>query len=331
MFFENVEPNPKDIMIMNNMDFVNKFQPELIIGFGGGSVMDTAKMFYFLYESERNSIYECNPITTYNLGQKSRLILIPTTSGTGAEHTPASIITNSETGQKMAIASGEIIPDTVFLDPKLSLKMSDQLTAITGLDALAHAIEGVTSKLRSDFSDAVNLHAIKLIMKYLPIILQGNSSDIKLREKLHNAASLAGIGMANSSCGLAHACGHALGAIYNIKHGLAVGIMLPYTIEFNRVECGDNYLEILKSLDLLDSKEPALKLADLIRNFLKKIRISNSLKDLSIREEEWNLNMGKLVSFAEKDILTPFSPRKVNKGDFIKLFHYAYIGKSVDF
>ncbi|MFX0148733.1 MAG: iron-containing alcohol dehydrogenase, partial [Candidatus Hodarchaeota archaeon] len=141
-FFDDVTPNPKDSMINNNKDFVIGFQPEVIIGFGGGSVMDTAKMLYFLYESKKDSIYECNPITSYNLGKKSRLILIPTTSGTGAEHTPASIITNSETGQKVALASNELIPESVILDPKLCLKMSEELTIVTCLDAFVHAIEG---------------------------------------------------------------------------------------------------------------------------------------------------------------------------------------------
>ncbi|MFX0027045.1 MAG: iron-containing alcohol dehydrogenase, partial [Candidatus Hermodarchaeota archaeon] len=207
IFFDEIEPDPEDKMILKGKDLVFEFKPDLIIGFGGGSVMDVAKMIYFLYESEKNSIYECNPITTYNLGKKSRLILIPTTSGTGAEHTPAAIITNSETGQKIPIASQEIIPHAVILDPKLSLKMPKSLTASTGLDALVHAIEGMTSNLRSDFSDAANLHAIRLLGQFLPVILENDSDNIKIREKLHNAASLAGIGMANSSCGLAHACG----------------------------------------------------------------------------------------------------------------------------
>lgn len=329
-FFDDVTPNPKDSMINNNKDFVIGFQPEVIIGFGGGSVMDTAKMLYFLYESKKDSIYECNPITSYNLGKKSRLILIPTTSGTGAEHTPASIITNSETGQKVALASNELIPESVILDPKLCLKMSEELTIVTCLDAFVHAIEGMTSKFRSDFSDAANLHAIKLIIKYLPNIIENNYDDIKIREKLHNAASIAGIGMANSSCGLAHSFGHALGAVYDIKHGLAVGIMLPYIIEYNRVECEANYIEILQSINILDTKNPASILAEFIRSFLKRIKISFSLNYL-VNEEMWNKNIDNLFSYAKKDILTPFNPRKVNENEFRKIFDYAYIGKSIDF
>jgi len=331
VFFDEIEPDPEDKVITKSRDLVFEFKPDLIIGFGGGSVMDVAKMIYFLYESEKSSIYECNPITFYNLGQKSRLILIPTTSGTGAEHTPAAIITNSETGQKIPIASQEIIPHTVIIDPKLSLKMPKKLTTSTGLDALVHAIEGMTSKMRSDFSDAVNLHAIRLIVKYLPVILESDHDSIEIREKLHNAASLAGIGMGNSSCGLAHAFGHALGAIYQIQHGITVGMMLPYTIEFNMKENTDKYIEILKNMNVLKIKDPAISLANFLRDFLHKIGIPSSLKEIINNEEEWNESLEKLVLFAKKDILTPFNPRKLNENDFRKIFEYAYIGKSIDF
>ncbi|MFX0017886.1 MAG: iron-containing alcohol dehydrogenase [Candidatus Hermodarchaeota archaeon] len=331
VFFDEVEPDPKDKVILKGKDLVLDFKPDLIIGFGGGSVLDVAKMMYFLYESERNSIYECNPITTYNLGQKSRLILIPTTSGTGAEHTPAAIITNSETGQKIPIASQEIIPHSVILDPKLSLKMPKNLTASTGMDALVHAIEGMTSRLRSDFSDAVNLHAIRLIAEYLPIILENNDNNIKIREKLHNAASLAGIGMANSSCGLAHACGHALGAIYHIPHGITVGIMLPYTIEFNKDKCTESYIEILKTINILEIKNPTVMLANFLRDFLHNIEIPSSLKEIINDENEWKKNLEKLTLLAKRDILTPFNPRGLDENDFKKIFEYAYVGKPIDF
>ncbi|MFX1461187.1 MAG: iron-containing alcohol dehydrogenase family protein, partial [Promethearchaeota archaeon] len=249
----------------------------------------------------------------------------------GAEHTPAAIITNSETGQKIPIASQEIIPHSVILDPKLSLKMPKNLTASTGMDALVHAIEGMTSRLRSDFSDAVNLHAIKLIAEYLPIILENNSNNIKIREKLHNAASLAGIGMANSSCGLAHACGHALGAIYHIPHGITVGIMLPYTIEFNKDKCTESYIEILKTINILEIKNPTVMLANFLRDFLHNIEIPSSLKEIINDENEWKKNLEKLTLLAKRDILTPFNPRGLDENDFKKIFEYAYVGKPIDF
>ena len=331
IFFDEIEPDPSEKVVLKGKNLTFEFNPNLIIGFGGGSVMDTAKMIYFLYESEKSSIYECNPVTNYNLGHKSRLILIPTTSGTGAEHTPAAIITNSETGQKITLASQEIIPHTVILDPRLSLKMPKNLTASTGLDALVHAIEGITSNLKSDFSDAVNIHAMRLIIKYLPAILEKDYDNIKIREKLHNAASLAGIGMGNSSCGLAHACGHALGAIYHIKHGITAGIMLPYTIEFNKQKCSENYIEILKNINITKYIDPTASLANFLRGFLHKIEIPSSLKELINDENNWKKNLEKLALLAKKDILTPFNPRALDENDFKKIFEYAYIGKPIDF
>lgn len=331
VFFDGVESNPKDSMIMKGSEIAFDFKPELIIGFGGGSVMDTAKMIYFLYETEKDSIYECNPITFYNLGQKSRLILIPTTSGTGAEHTPASIITNSETGQKNTIASGEIIPSAVFLDSRLPVLMPPNLTISTGLDALVHAIEGITSKMRSDFSDAMNFHAIRLLTKFLPQILKEDENNIYIRERLHNAASIAGIGMGNSSCGLSHSCGHAIGALYPVQHGIAVGIMLPYTIEFNKPQCAENYEEILNCLNISNYNDPISELTNFLKDFLKEINTPVLLKEVIPNKEEWNQKLDKLISFAKKDILTPFNPRSVSEDEFKKIFEYAYIGKPVDF
>ncbi|MFX1600421.1 MAG: iron-containing alcohol dehydrogenase [Promethearchaeota archaeon] len=331
IFFDDVEPNPKDTMIMKGNEIALDFNPDLIIGLGGGSVMDTAKTVYFLYETEKDSIYECNPVTSYNLGQKSRLILIPTTSGTGAEHTPASIVTNSETGQKVTVASNEIIPAAVFLDSRLSALMPLELTISTGLDALVHAIEGITSRMRSDFSDAMNFHAIRLLTKFLPQVFKENENKNYIREKLHNAASIAGIGMGNSSCGLAHSCGHALGALHPVAHGLAVGIMLPYTIEFNKRKCAENYEEILNCINILKYNDSTSELVNYFRNFLKKINIPVLLKEIIPNEKEWNQKLEKLISFAKKDILTPFNPRPVSEDDFKKIFEYAYLGKSIDF
>ncbi|MFX0027408.1 MAG: iron-containing alcohol dehydrogenase, partial [Candidatus Hermodarchaeota archaeon] len=149
--------------------------------------------------------------------------------------------------------------------------------------------------------------------------------------KLHNAASLAGIGMANSSCGLAHACGHALGAIYHIPHGITVGIMLPYTIEFNREKNTGSYIEILKTINILKFEDPAASLAKFLRDFMHKIEIPSSIKELINDKDEWSKNLEKLALLAKKDILTPFNPRALDENDFKKIFEYAYIGKPIDF
>lgn len=331
IFFDDVKPDPKDVTIIKGGDVAREFKPDVIIGFGGGSVMDSAKLIYFLYEREDKTLYECNPATAYNLGQKSKLILIPTTSGTGAEFTGGSIVTNTKTGQKVIVASGELIPKSVIIDPKLPIKMPLKLTASTGLDALAHAVEGIITNFATDFTDAMNLHAIRLIIKYLPSAIGEGADDITVRERVHNAASIAGLALGYSFAVNAHACGHSLGAIHHIQHGIAVGIMLPYIIEFNKPKCAKRYEEILNSLNISIRDDATKTLANFIRDFLKKINIPTSLKELGIPREDWNYNIEKLISFAKNDVASGANLRNTSEEDFRRIFDYAYEGKPIDF
>ncbi len=331
IFFDEVEPDPKDVTIIKGGDVAREFKPDVIIGFGGGSVMDSAKLIYFLYEREDKTLYECNPAAKNNLGQKSKLILIPTTSGTGAESTGGSIVTNTKTGQKVVVASGELIPKSIIIDPKLPLKMPPKLTASTGLDALAHAVEGMITNFATDFTDAMNLHAIRLIIKYLPSAIGEGADDITVRERVHNAASIAGLALGYSFAVNAHACGHSLGAIHHIQHGIAVGIMLPYIIEFNKPKCAKRYKEILNSLNISIGDDATKTLANFIRDFLEKVNIPPSLKELGIPREDWNYNIEKLVSFAKNDVASGANLRNTSEEDFRRIFDYAYEGKPIDF
>ncbi|MHC1590735.1 MAG: iron-containing alcohol dehydrogenase, partial [Candidatus Helarchaeales archaeon] len=284
--FDEVEPDPFDRTIIKGGSFAREFKPDLIIGLGGGSVMDVAKGVFFLYEREDKALYDMNPIKFFKLGKKSRLILIPTTSGTGAEHTWGIIVTNSETGQKIALACTEIIPDSVILDPKLAASMPPKLTAATGMDAFVHAIESMMSSLNNEFTEACCLHAIKLIYRYLPEAIK-NGDELQVREKMHFAASIAGMALANSGAALAHSCGHALGAIFKVQHGVAVGLMLPYIIEFNRKECESQYLRMLEALQVDDKTNPPKILAELVMNLLRKIELATSIRELGIEEEKF--------------------------------------------
>lgn len=330
-FFDDVEPDPKDTTITKGGEVAREFKPDLIIGFGGGSVMDSAKLIYFLYECEDKNLYDLNSATFYNLGQKSRLILIPTTSGTGAESTGGAVVTNTKTGQKVIFASGELIPKSVIIDPKLPSKMPPELTASTGLDALAHAIGGMITNFATDFTDAMNLHAIRLIIKYLPAAVGEGAEDISIREKIHNAASIAGLALGTSFAGNAHACGHSIGAIYHIQHGIAVGTMLPYIIEFNKPSSAKIYEEILNGLNLSIDNDATKTLANFIRDFLNKVNISTTLKGLGISEKDWDENLDKLVSFAKSDVASAANPRITAEEEFRRIFEYAYEGKSIDF
>ncbi|MHA1230311.1 MAG: iron-containing alcohol dehydrogenase [Candidatus Helarchaeota archaeon] len=329
-YFDEIEPDPKDITIIKGGDFAKEFKPDLIVGIGGGSVMDSAKCIYFLYERPDKTLYQCDPFTYFGLGKKSKLVLIPTTSGTGAEHTFAAVVTNTETGQKVVVASQELVPSIVIIDPKLPLGMPPKLTASTGIDAYVHAVEGIINPMNNDFTEALNIHAIRLLLKYLPKAVGDGADDINIREKVHNAASLAGIGFGNSSCGIAHSTGHSLGAVHHIQHGIAVGVMLPYVLQFNKSTSEKKYADILEGINI-NSDEPTGTLVDLTRDLLKKVGLPLTLKELNIDPIEWEQKMDTLVKFAKTDIVAPFNPRKTSEEEFRKIFEYAWEGNDIDF
>nr|MDO8079489.1 iron-containing alcohol dehydrogenase [Candidatus Freyarchaeota archaeon] len=329
--FDEVEPDPKDTAVIKGGDVARKFKPELIIGIGGGSAMDAAKAAYFLYGQQSLKLYDMNVMIEYNLKEKSKLVLIPTTSGTGSEHTPGLVVTNTQTGQKVSLASFELIPSAVILDPTLALRMPQKLTVATGLDALTQAIESATSKMVSDFTQALNLYAIKTLFEYLPKAAGEDAGDIKVRAKVHNAASMAGIAFGNSGLGLAHSCGHALGGAFHIPHGITVGVMLPYVIEFNKPECKDKYVEILECLNITGVKDPTAKLSSMVKDILKKLKTPLSIKELSVSENDWKQNFEKLVNWTKGDIITMINPRMASEEHIKKIFQYAYEGRVIDF
>jgi len=332
VYFDEIEPDPKDTTIIKGGNLAREFKPEVIIGIGGGSVMDSAKCIYFLYERDDKTLYDCDPFTYWGLGKKSKLILIPTTSGTGAEMTLAAVVTNTSEGKKVVVVSQELVPQMVIIDPNLPLGMPPRLTASTGVDALTHAIEGIINKLNNDFTEAMNMHAIRLLLKYLPLAYKEKSDDITVRSKVHNAASLAGIGFGNSNCGIAHSCGHALGAVHHIQHGIAVGIMLLYVIQFNKPTSEQKYIEILNSNNIpIKNNDPTTTLVNVLKDLYKKIDIPLKLKDLNIPLNEWNEKLDTLVEFAKSDITAPFNPRDTSVDEFKKIFEYAWEGKNIDF
>ncbi|NVM29902.1 MAG: iron-containing alcohol dehydrogenase [Candidatus Helarchaeota archaeon] len=328
MVFDEVEPDPTDTIITKGGDLAREFKPDLILGIGGGSVLDAAKGIFFLYEREDKTLYDMSPFTFFKLGKKSKFALIPTTSGTGSENTWGIVVTKTGTGQKVPLGSYEVIPSTVILDPNLPLGMPPKLTAETGIDALVHAVEAEINALNNDFTEALNLHAIKLLFKYLPVAVQDGSNE-EARQKVHNAASLAGIGFANSSCGIAHSCGHSLGGVFHFSHGISVGVMLPYILEFNKPECENKYIDILEALNVTDSKDPTAQLVMMVKDLLKTVNLPTSLKEI-ISEADWKKNFEKLIEFVVTDQLNAFNPRAAEEEDFRKIFQYAYEEKSVD-
>jgi alcohol dehydrogenase class IV len=329
--FSEVEPDPSIETVKRGAEEMMAYEPDWVIGVGGGSSMDAAKAMWVLYERPDVEPSEINPIIPLGLRKKARLITIPTTSGTGAEATWAIVLTDKAERRKLGLGSRENMADIAILDPFFVAKLPPRLTADTGMDALTHAIEGYTSAWRNEFCDGLCLKAVQLIFDYLPIAYE--SGEMEAREKMQNAAAIAGLGFGNSMAALAHSMGHSLGAIFHIPHGRAVGLFLPYTIEFAVRGGGTRYAEIARFLGLPSrtEEEGAASLAEAVRKLSKRLGQPLTIEELGISQEEFEAELNKLVENAEADTQTLTSPRIPSTEEFEKLFRYAYEGRRVDF
>jgi alcohol dehydrogenase class IV len=330
--FDEIEPEPTTATIRKGADKAKECLPDLIVGLGGGSSIDAAKAIWVLYERPDIQLQGITPFESLGLRKKARLVAIPTTSGTGSEANSNLVITDESEQRKLGLANREIYPDIAIVDHVFVSGMPPQLIADSGMDALTHAIEGYTSQCRNDFSDGLCLKAIQLVFNYLLRSYQ-NRDDEEAREKMHVAASIAGLGFGNSMLGIAHSMGHSLGSVFHVPHGRAVGMFLPYAIEFNRACTSRGYFDIATSLKLRASSEgeAATSLAEAIRHLAKDLKQPLTIKELDIPNADFVDSLPTLVSNADTDTSTVMSVRIPTSDDFEKLFRYAYSGETVDF
>ncbi|RMG08091.1 MAG: iron-containing alcohol dehydrogenase, partial [Cyanobacteria bacterium J055] len=237
-----VEPDPSLETVQRGVNRMNVFDPDVIIAVGGGSPMDAAKIMWLMYEHPdvefeglamrfmdiRKRVYELPP-----LGDKAIMVAIPTTSGTGSEVTPFAVVTDRRNDIKYPLADYALTPNIAIVDPELVLHMPKSLTAFGGIDALTHAIEAFVSVLASEYTNGMALEAIRLIFKYLPNAYERGASDPKAREKMHYAATMAGMAFANGFLGICHSIAHQLGGTFHIPHGLANALMISHVIRYN--------------------------------------------------------------------------------------------------
>ena len=233
--WDGAEPEPSIAVTGEARKALQEFEPQLVIGFGGGSVLDTAKAAWVLWENPGIAAGEIasavNVKTKLSWQRKARFMAVPTTSGTGSDVTWSIVLTDTANHRKIGFANNEIVPDIALLVPEFTAGMPRALTASTGLDVLGHALDGYTARQQTDFSDGLCLQAMKLAFDWLPKAC-ANGSDLLAREKMQNAATIAGLGFGNSNTSLCHAVAHALGATFGIPHGRSVGIVLPYSLEY---------------------------------------------------------------------------------------------------
>jgi len=330
--FDDVESEPSIENVMEGAKMVREYGPDWIIGLGGGSCMDAAKVMWVLYERPDVKLGDISPLVELGLRKKARLACIPTTSGTGSEASWVAVITDKKERFKMELASRELYPDLSIVDPKLPAGVPARVAADTGIDVFVTAVEAYVNQWRNDFSDALAVKATQLFFEYF-LRTYENENDIEAREKIHNAATMAGLAFSNSQVGVAHAMGHSFGAVFKITHGKATAVFLPYSIEFSVKEGRERYADIAKAIGIeADSVDEAVKkLVDAIRALMKKIGEPLAVKEMGIRREDYNQKLDELVAKAEMSTCNFVNPRVASSEELKKLFTYAFDGKTIDF
>lgn len=333
--FDGVEPDPSIKTVEKAAAIAKDFKPDWFIGLGGGSSMDACKSSLVCYAAGIGPL-DMSPSDFYDLRAKARLICIPTTSGTGSEATWAIVLTDTEQNRKVALGSYETLPDIAILDPRMVMSMPPQITGDTGMDALCHAIEGYVATWRSQFTDGPGLVAIKLVFANLKKAYD-NGKDEDARKEMMYAASMAGTSFGNGMAGLGHSTGHAIGGLFHMPHGRAVGLYLPYTMEYlihGSDETASRYAEIARFCNISrdnDDKKCARALVDAVRKLAKSVGQPLAVKDTNIKREDYIKQMEGLVDRAVNEAMTIAVTRVPDNSDLEKMFICAYDGKPCDF
>ncbi|TFG33844.1 iron-containing alcohol dehydrogenase [Candidatus Thorarchaeota archaeon] len=333
--WDGAEPDPKVSTVKEAAEAMRRVGADWIIAVGGGSVIDTAKAAWALYEKPDVKLDALTPFDVLGLRVKAKLICIPTTTGTGSEVTKAIVIRDDETGRKFATINPELTPDIAILDPVFVVGLPKDLTAYTGMDALTHAVEGYISVWKNDFSDGSSLQAVKMIFEWLPKSVE-DLTDLEAREKMLVAACLAGMSFGNSQAALAHSLGHSMGSVLRLHHGLSVGMALPYTIEFNcrnNKECAAQYTELagLIGIHEKDDVKTSMKFATAIRNLMAKVGSPTTFVEAGIKQVDFDKALEKMVEFAMMDSSITMNPRNIDSNEIRKMYEYMFHGKIIDF
>ncbi|MFX1418551.1 MAG: iron-containing alcohol dehydrogenase [Promethearchaeota archaeon] len=342
--FKEVVPDPHEEDVMKGKEECIKYAPDLIIALGGGSVIDTAKVIWCLYEFPEYNIdnIQVNSTEIYEIGKKAKYIAITTNSGTGAETTNVGVISRYENNvwRKVFCMNKGLVPTYAIVDPIFTENMPPKLTVSSAFDALAHSVECLVSVWGNEFSNALALKAIELIFKYLPIVCKDGRNK-EARDLMHQAASISGLAFGNAQVMLAHTLGHTFGSLFHVPHGEACGISLPYAVQYVLNEPGETsesikiYSKLAKQLGWAnwaeDDKNAAYKVVDKIKELQKKVNFPSSLKETGVSKKDFEENFKTLISLCFQEATSVLVPRIPNKAEFEKLFIYAYEGKDIDF
>ncbi len=351
--FYQVQADPTLATVRKCVAVANAFQPDVIVALGGGSPMDAAKIAWVMYEHPevdfedlalrfmdiRKRIY-----TFPKMGVKAKLIAIPTTSGTGSEVTPFAVVTDDATGKKYPIADYELTPNIAIIDPNLVMNLPKSLTAFGGIDAVVHALEAYVSIMANEFSDGQALQALRLLKKYLPSAYKNGAKDPVAREKVHYAATLAGVAFANAFLGACHSMAHKLGAAFHLPHGLANALLITNVIRYNandnptkqaafsqydRPKAKCRYAEIADVLGLGGSTNDE-KVENLIRwveSVKRELEMPASIKDAGVDEAEFVDRLDAVAVDAFDDQCTGANPRYPLISEFRAILLDSFYGR----
>ena len=351
--FFNVQPDPTLANATEGAAQMRAFQPDTIIALGGGSAMDAAKIMWVLYEHPEADFMDMamrfidirkRVYTFPKMGEKAYFIAIPTSAGTGSEVTPFAVITDEKTGVKYPLADYELLPNMAIIDTDFHMSAPKGLTAASGIDAVTHAVEAYAAMLATDYTDSLALGALKTIFQYLPRAYENGQTDVLAREKMANAATMAGMAFANAFLGICHSMAHKLGAFHHLPHGVANALMIEEVIRFNAsetpVKMGTfsqydhphtqaRYAEIADYLGLggtTDEEKVELLIAK-INELKAQVGIKSTIKEYGIDEETFLSTLDEMVEQAFDDQCTGANPRYPLMSELKEMYLTAYYGR----
>lgn len=347
--FSDVEPDPSLDTVRKGFELMQSFKPDTIIALGGGSPMDAAKGMWVFYEHPEVDFDDLKQkfidirkraFRYPDLGQKSKLVCIPTTSGTGSEVTPFAVITDTAANKKYPLADYSLVPTVAIVDPIFVDHLPAVVTADTGMDVLTHATEAYVSTLANDYTDGLCLQAIKMVFEYLERSVKYGANDLEAREKMHNASTLAGMAFGNAFLGMNHSLAHKIGGRWHVPHGRINAILMPHVIryngqipekpslwpKYNKYVAHERYAELARMLGL-----PASTVEEGVESYAKachdlgvNVGIEMNFEAQGIDEQDFSKYVEDVAYLAYEDQCSPCNPRVPMVKDMIEILWTAY-------
>ena len=352
--FFDVQPDPTLANATAGAEQMSAFKPDTIIALGGGSAMDAAKIMWVMYEHPEVDFMDMamrfidirkRVYTFPKMGEKAYFIAIPTSAGTGSEVTPFAVITDEQTGVKYPLADYELLPNMAIVDTDFHMSAPKGLTAASGIDAVTHALEAYAAMLATDYTDGLALKALKTIFEYLPRAYDNGQTDIVAREKMANAATMAGMAFANAFLGVCHSMAHKLGAFHHLPHGVANALMIEEVLRFNASEAPTKmgtfsqydhphtlarYAEVADYLGVKGNtdEEKLEGLINAINELKAKVGIKETIADYGVDEKVFLETLDEMTEQAFDDQCTGANPRYPLMSEIKQMYLNAYYGKN---